>query len=150
MCNDLGEGSRCCAFYSAVGFIFTTAGMEREQRPDWTIQPDALTVNEENDAGNLQSPEVVGYTFFDSCSMSLWVGIMIHTQSFFIAGIDDADKARASAWGATGMFLATFVASVGGIWYDSQKKEPSIESYGEPESEYQLQPEYVPNYGTSA
>ena len=23
MCSDLGEGSRCCAFYSAVGTLFT-------------------------------------------------------------------------------------------------------------------------------
>ena len=23
MCNDVGEGSRCCAFYSVTGFIFT-------------------------------------------------------------------------------------------------------------------------------
>jgi hypothetical protein len=25
MCSDLGEGSRCCAFYSATGFIFTVS-----------------------------------------------------------------------------------------------------------------------------
>ena len=23
MCSDLEEGSRCCAFYSATGFVFT-------------------------------------------------------------------------------------------------------------------------------
>ena len=26
MCSDLGSGSRCCAFYSATGFIFTVSG----------------------------------------------------------------------------------------------------------------------------
>ena len=25
MCSDLGSGSRCCAFYSATGFIFTVS-----------------------------------------------------------------------------------------------------------------------------
>ena len=25
MCNDVGEGSRCCAFYSVTGFIFTVS-----------------------------------------------------------------------------------------------------------------------------
>ena len=25
MCNDLGEGSRCCAFYSAIGTLFTVS-----------------------------------------------------------------------------------------------------------------------------
>jgi hypothetical protein len=25
MCNDLGEGSRCCAFYSATGIVFTVS-----------------------------------------------------------------------------------------------------------------------------
>ncbi len=25
MCNDLGEGSRCCAFYSFTGFLFTVS-----------------------------------------------------------------------------------------------------------------------------
>jgi hypothetical protein len=73
---------------------------------------------------------------------------MIHAQPFFIAGIEDAEKAGASAWGAAGMFLFTFVASVVGIWYDSHAKaEPPIVANGEPESEYQLQSDEVPTYG---
>jgi hypothetical protein len=31
MCNDLGEGSRCCAAYSIVGAIFTVSQSARRK-----------------------------------------------------------------------------------------------------------------------
>lgn len=73
---------------------------------------------------------------------------MIHSQSFFISGIEDAEEARASAWGATGMFLVTFLASLAGIWYDANYKKEGVEEESE-ESEYHLQSDNVPTYGTS-
>jgi hypothetical protein len=74
---------------------------------------------------------------------------MIQTQSFFIAGLDDADAARNSAFGAMGMFLFTFVASMLGIWYDSQHKpEPIADENGG--SDYHLSSDHLPSYGTAA
>uniref|UniRef100_A0A7S2WLI6 Uncharacterized protein n=1 Tax=Eucampia antarctica TaxID=49252 RepID=A0A7S2WLI6_9STRA len=48
-----------------------------------------------------------------------WCGLMIHTQPFFIKGIDDAVKARSSALGAMAMFLFTLCASLYGMTYDT-------------------------------
>jgi len=76
----------------------------------------------------------------------LWVGVLIQTQPFFIAGIEDASEARTSAFGAMGMFLFTFVASLFGIWYDSQYKPEPIEG---DEAEYHLSSDHVQSYGTS-
>jgi hypothetical protein len=82
---------------------------------------------------------------------------MIHTQHFFIAGIDDAEEARTSAFGAMFCFLVTFVASLGGIWYDaqSQRQQYSKSDYDDypsngSETDYQLQTEPMATYGTSA
>jgi hypothetical protein len=73
---------------------------------------------------------------------------MVHSQPFFIAGIEDAEEARANAFGAMGMFLVTFFASIGGIWYDSKSKE-SVVAAGE--SGYYLSQGDIPTtYGTSA
>ena len=72
---------------------------------------------------------------------------MIHTQPFYIPGLENDEQARANAFGAMGMFLFTFVASLAGIWYDSQyKKEPASEG---DETEYQLSQGDVPTYGTA-
>ena len=72
---------------------------------------------------------------------------MLQTQPFLIAGIEDAELARDNAFGAMGMFLACFLLSVVGIWYDSQYKvDPTA---AEPEAEYQLSGDGVPTYGTS-
>jgi len=81
--------------------------------------------------------------------MQLWVGIMVQSQSFFIAGIEDEEKARSSAFGAMGMFLVTFVASLGGMWYDSRYKAEPL-SEGGSDSEYYLSQGDVPTYGTAA
>jgi len=72
---------------------------------------------------------------------------MISSQPFFISGIADEAEARASAFGATGMFLFTFLGSLGGIWYDANHKSEDLD--GE-ESEYHLQSDAVPTYGTSS
>mmetsp|Transcript_15718 Transcript_15718/g.43359 ORF Transcript_15718/g.43359 Transcript_15718/m.43359 type:complete len:108 (+) Transcript_15718:114-437(+) len=106
MCNDVGEGSRCCAFYSVTGLIFTA-----------------------------------------------WVGIMLQTQPFFIAGIDDYDKAKTSAFGAAAMFFFTFAVSMVGIWTDSSKEDAVATADGangtsNGEAEYQLASD-VPTYGTT-
>mmetsp|Transcript_20637 Transcript_20637/g.25523 ORF Transcript_20637/g.25523 Transcript_20637/m.25523 type:complete len:102 (+) Transcript_20637:195-500(+) len=98
MCNDLGATSRCCAFYSATGIIFT-----------------------------------------------LWVGIMITLQPFFIAGIEDVETAKSSSFGAMGMFIFTFVASIFGIYHDSKQKQEEIEN---PEG-YQLNQGNQTGYGAS-
>jgi hypothetical protein len=75
---------------------------------------------------------------------------MISSQSFFIAGLEDPEEAKNSAFGAMGMFIFTFVASVGGIVYDSNFKKVEI---GTPEAAegYQLSQGDQPiTYGTSA
>jgi hypothetical protein len=80
----------------------------------------------------------------------LWVGVMITTQPFFIAGIDDAEEAKASAFGASGMFAFTFAASMLGIWYDSQNKADVMadgEGNNGSEGGYQLAQDNYPNYG---
>lgn len=71
---------------------------------------------------------------------------MISSQPFFIAGIEDADNAKSSAFGAFGMFSFTFILSALGIWHDSQNKAQPLESEGE----YALATDEVPNYGTSS
>jgi hypothetical protein len=72
---------------------------------------------------------------------------MIHSQPFFIAGIEDAAVARASAWGATGCFLVTFLASMGGLYYDANNKPEVVD---DAEADYHLQSDNVPTYGTSS
>jgi hypothetical protein len=81
--------------------------------------------------------------------LQLFVGVLITTQPFFLAGIDDVEKAQGSAYGATGMFLFTFLASMGGIWYDSTQKVEPVTN-GASEAEYHLSHDTQPTYGTSA
>ena len=57
----------------------------------------------------------------------LWVGVLLSTQSFFVGGLDDPEAAKTSAFGAMGMFIVTFFASIFGIYYDSGRKAESIE-----------------------
>lgn len=75
---------------------------------------------------------------------------MISTQPFFIAGIEDPEEAKNSAFGACGMFVFTFVASILGVWYDSQNKT-ELEESGAQGSEYRLAGNGdFPNYGGTA
>ena len=72
---------------------------------------------------------------------------MIQSQSFFIAGLEDVDQARASAFGAMILFIATFSASIFGICYDSKYKVEPVAK--EDETAYYLSQGDVPTYGTS-
>jgi hypothetical protein len=91
----------------------------------------------------------VAHSFYLSFDLQLWVGVIISQQSFFIAGLEDADEAKNSAFGAMGMFAFTFVASIAGIWYDSNyKQEPIAEE--EAAEGYQLSTGDTPTYGTSS
>ena len=74
---------------------------------------------------------------------------MVSTQPFFIAGIEDADEARANAFGAFAMFIFTFIVSAIGMWYDAQNKQEPIEAGENGETDYQLATGEFPNYGTS-
>ena len=76
---------------------------------------------------------------------------MFTVQPFYIAGLDDPDEAKASAFGAMAMFIATFFLSMGGIYYDSIKKAnpDDIDTSDTAVAEgYQLNTDYVPGYGT--
>jgi len=92
------------------------------------------------------------YAFnFSFSFLQLWVGVMLTTQPFFIAGIEDLDVATESAFGACFMFMFAFVLSATGMWYDSTcgKKASSTEEEGE--TDYQLAGgQEFPNYGTSS
>ena len=89
---------------------------------------------------------VLPYQLFLTVEFQLWVGVMIHTQPFFIGGLENVEEARSNAFGAMGMFLVTFVASMIGIWYDSQfKSEVVVDSA---EAEYQLSTDQ-PTYGAT-
>lgn len=45
----------------------------------------------------------------------LFVGVLLQTQPFFITGLDDISTAKSNAFGAMGMFIATFGISLFGI-----------------------------------
>lgn len=72
---------------------------------------------------------------------------MIHTQSFYIAGIHDQAKAQTNAFGAMIMFAITFIASVAGITYDSMYKKEPLDG---DEAEYHLTNDNIQSYGTSS
>jgi len=56
----------------------------------------------------------------------LWVGVLLSTQSFFIAGISNPELAKNNAFGAMGMFVFTFLTSLGGIYYDDKFKKETV------------------------
>lgn len=74
---------------------------------------------------------------------------MISSQSFFIAGLEDPHEAKNSAFGAMGMFIFTFFASIGGIVYDSKFKKVDVTREDTREG-YQLSQGDQLTYGTSA
>ena len=76
---------------------------------------------------------------------------MISTQPFFIHGLENPDEAKTNAFGAMAMFIITFVASLLGLWYDTQNKDKvEVSSSAAPEAEYHLATGDMPTYGTSA
>lgn len=50
------------------------------------------------------------------------MGVLLQTQPFFITGIDDTSLAKTNAFGAMGMFIATFGISIIGIMRTSGEK----------------------------
>mmetsp|Transcript_6623 Transcript_6623/g.13682 ORF Transcript_6623/g.13682 Transcript_6623/m.13682 type:complete len:105 (+) Transcript_6623:234-548(+) len=82
---------------------------------------------------------------------TLWVGIMLTKQPFFIGGIEDVEVAASSAYGAFFMFMFVFVLSAVGMYYDANygKKASSVDE--DNEIEYQLAGgQEFPNYGASS
>jgi hypothetical protein len=74
---------------------------------------------------------------------------MVTFQPFYIAGIEDVDQAKASAYGACGMFLVTMCLSVAGIFYDNNFKKEDPSSMEDAAEGYQLQTGDVPTYGAA-
>jgi hypothetical protein len=59
------------------------------------------------------------------------VGVLLQTQPFFITGLDDVSSAKSNAFGAMGMFLATFGISLFGIMRTSRDKGEGVDATGE-------------------
>lgn len=72
---------------------------------------------------------------------------MIHTQPFFIGGLDNPDEAKASAFGACMMFLVTFGLSVIGI-FCGPKSDKGAEQTDEAPEGYVLNTGDVTEYGS--
>ena len=76
----------------------------------------------------------------------LFVGVMLSTQSFFITGIEDVGEAKSNAFGAMGMFIATFALSMYGISRTSPNEKDDIDAGMEG---YQLSTVNQAEYGSS-
>ena len=63
-------------------------------------------------------------------SSQLFVGVLLQTQPFFITGLDDSSAAKSNAFGAMGMFIATFGISLFGIMRTSKDEREEIEDDG--------------------
>lgn len=66
---------------------------------------------------------------------------MLVQQPFFIGGIEDVDRAKSSAFGAAGMFVFTFVVSIGvlirgGSNEMAQRRGEATRSHGGGPAEY--------------
>jgi hypothetical protein len=72
------------------------------------------------------------------------VGVLLTTQPFFILGIEDVNEAKSNAFGAMGMFMATFGLSMFGILRSNR----SAKEAGDSADGYQLS-EFQTEYGTS-
>ena len=75
---------------------------------------------------------------------------MIMFQPFYIAGLEDPEDAKISAFGAMGMFLVTLVLSVLGLVYSSvvgPKSDVEVSSEMEAEG-YVLNTGDAADYGT--
>eukprot|EP00970_Alexandrium_tamarense_P003461 scaffold542_cov202-Alexandrium_tamarense.AAC.12 len=72
---------------------------------------------------------------------------MLSTQPEFITGIDDVTSARSNAFGAMGMFLATFALSIFGM--SRSGSSDSKEDIEGDEAGYQLGSVSGEQYGTS-
>jgi len=101
-----------------------------------------ISVNGVNAVIKLNLIVLFSFWFF----LQLWVGVMISTQPFFIAGIEDAEKCKSSAFGAMVMFIVAFVLSIAGIYYD--KANPKEEESPEMPEGYSLNAVPQTEYGS--
>ncbi|KAL7540634.1 hypothetical protein ACHAXR_011555 [Thalassiosira sp. AJA248-18] len=83
---------------------------------------------------------------FTGILFTLYVGILLSTQPQFITGIDDVSEARSNAFGAMGMFIATFALSVFGMLRTSPNEKEDIDAGVEG---YQLSSVGQSEYGSS-
>jgi len=90
------------------------------------------------------------HTIFATSFFQLYCGILLATQPFLIAGIEDYDTAKSSAFGAAGMFVFTFLASMGAMWYDSMYKKEPVNGEVSDEAEYHLSQDTPASYGTAS
>lgn len=63
-----------------------------------------------------------------SLPQKAFVGIMLSTQPEFITGIENISEAKSNAFGAMGMFLATFALSLIGLARGSSADEKESDS----------------------
>jgi len=75
----------------------------------------------------------------------LYVGVLLSVQPEFITGIEDVSEARSNAFGAMGMFLATFGLSVLGIFRTPSNEKKDIDTA----EGYQLSGVSQAEYGSS-
>mmetsp|Transcript_6292 Transcript_6292/g.11285 ORF Transcript_6292/g.11285 Transcript_6292/m.11285 type:complete len:102 (+) Transcript_6292:132-437(+) len=71
---------------------------------------------------------VCGAYSFTGILFTLYVGILLSTQPEFITGIEDVSLAKSNAFGAMGMFFATFALSVVGILRTSPNEKEDIDA----------------------
>mmetsp|Transcript_15706 Transcript_15706/g.22337 ORF Transcript_15706/g.22337 Transcript_15706/m.22337 type:complete len:104 (-) Transcript_15706:172-483(-) len=67
---------------------------------------------------------------FTGIIFTLFVGVLLQTQPFFITGLDDISTAKSNAFGAMGMFIATFGISLFGIMRTSTDDREEVEDDG--------------------
>mmetsp|Transcript_34300 Transcript_34300/g.72162 ORF Transcript_34300/g.72162 Transcript_34300/m.72162 type:complete len:102 (-) Transcript_34300:327-632(-) len=82
---------------------------------------------------------------FTGILFTLFVGVLLSTQPEFITGIEDVGEAKSNAFGAMGMFIATFVLSVVGILRTNPNEKEDID----PSDGYQLSSVGQSEYGSS-
>mmetsp|Transcript_6295 Transcript_6295/g.12745 ORF Transcript_6295/g.12745 Transcript_6295/m.12745 type:complete len:104 (-) Transcript_6295:568-879(-) len=58
---------------------------------------------------------VCAFYSFTGILFTLFVGTLLSTQPEFVTGIEDVSEAKSNAFGAMGMFIATFALSLFGI-----------------------------------
>mmetsp|Transcript_833 Transcript_833/g.1902 ORF Transcript_833/g.1902 Transcript_833/m.1902 type:complete len:102 (+) Transcript_833:174-479(+) len=85
-----------------------------------------------------------GYSF-TGILFTLFVGVLLSTQPEFITGIEDVSEAKSNAFGAMGMFIATFSLSVLGILRTSPNEKEDIDT----DNGYQLSSVGQSEYGSS-
>lgn len=73
------------------------------------------------------------------------MGVLLSTQPEFITGIEDVSEAKSNAFGAMGMFIATFALSVFGITRTSPNEKEDVDSA----EGYQLSSVGQAEYGSS-